>query len=82
MDTAAVFAAKKKLNDFLREHPELVKAQRNLEMALDLAPDQNGRIFLMRQFLSHQVKRLQDTRVELSAATQKLKALLTRLPAK
>lgn len=66
MDTEKIWLAKQKLNEFLREHPELADVQAMIEENLRRAGSQENRMAIM-AFL------LRESLVELSKALEPFK---------
>jgi methionine salvage enolase-phosphatase E1 len=66
MDTEKIWLAKQKLNEFLREHPELADVQAMIEENLRRAGSQENRMAIMAFFL-------RESLVELSKALEPFK---------
>ena len=66
MDTAAMFKAKQDLNEFLREHPELLDVQAMIEENLRRAGSQENRMAILATLL-------RESLLELKRALQGLK---------
>ena len=55
-----VFEAKKALNDFLHEHPDLKPFQKDIRRRLDRAGSSHNRMVLLHDMMMHNVWRLSE----------------------
>jgi hypothetical protein len=60
MDTQQLFQAKKRLNEFLEEHPELKAEQAMIEEALNKAGNQENRLNLAFHLMIEQLRELNE----------------------
>lgn len=66
-----IFEAKKQLNDFLREHPELQPMQNEINRLLKGAGSQNNRNVLLHRLLFENLIRLEEQTWKLVQLTNK-----------
>lgn len=59
------FSAKKELQDFLNEHPQLKPYQKAIDKLLDNAGNQHNRIVILRQLMTDKMKELRKAMHEL-----------------